>query len=525
VAIKRTWILIVYVALAAGQASQAAQVGTAFTYQGRLTDGGNPANGDYDLQFELYDNNTGPSQVGSTIALDNVSVTDGLFTVQLDFGSAAFAGDARWLQAAVRPGDSSSSYTTLSPLQELTPTAYALWAADAGAVGGVALGDLVQKDQANSLSTVMLQDSAVTAAKLGSIAGYNLHADYDGTVLTLWNNFAGKATLSCRANQNSGTAIVAYADHSGKGVRACTWGGVGVEGYSNNEGTSAGDGVYGYSGGGKGVHGKSIKSYGYGVYGENSSGFAGYFLGKGYFSGNVGIGTTTPGSNLHVEGTIEVDQKIKADDSGGLELATDEGTTRLFINDDGNVGIGTTNPLKKLTVNGNIKLSNNKGLYIANGIDNFDYQLVTVDSNNNIKLGAVNVAMPLHIYAHANERITINSLGVGIWTTSPQGKLDVNGTIYQRGGILHADYVFDPGYQLESIDQHSQHMWKHRHLKAIPEARLDKDGKQIVEVGAHRKGIVEELEKAHIYIDQLHKRIKTLEQQLSKLEARLDRMR
>ena len=53
-------------------------------------------------------------------------MVDGLFTVELDFGSDVFNGDARWLEIGVRPGDSSGSFTTLSPRQELTPTPYAL---------------------------------------------------------------------------------------------------------------------------------------------------------------------------------------------------------------------------------------------------------------------------------------------------------------------------------------------------------------------------------------------------------------
>jgi len=65
-------------------------------------------------------------------------------------------------------------------------------------------------------------------------------------------------------------------------------------------------------------------------------------------------------------------------------------------------------------------------------------------------------------------------------------------------------------------------MWQHKHLAAIPKAIVDGNGQEIVDVGAHRKGIVEELEKAHIYIEQLHERIKALEERLVKLESGLN---
>ena len=100
---------------------------------------------------------------------------------------------------------------------------------------------------------------------------------------------------------------------------------------------------------------------------------------------------------------------------------------------------------------------------------------------------------------------------VGIGTSEPNGKLDVNGSIFQRGGQLHADYVFEPSYQLESIVEHAEYMWKNKHLRAIPKSETDENGLEIVEVGAHRRGIVEELEKAHIYIEQLENRLSKLE--------------
>ena len=61
-------------------------------------------------------------------------------------------------------------------------------------------------------------------------------------------------------------------------------------------------------------------------------------------------------------------------------------------------------------------------------------------------------------------------------------------------------------------------MWKNKHLAAIPKARVDETGQEIVEVGAHHKGIVEELEKAHIYIEQLHENNKALEEKIAKLD-------
>ncbi len=104
-------------------------LGTAFTYQGRLTDGGSPANGEYDFQFRLYNGNDG-SEVGSPISQENVSVTEGGFTVQLDFGNV-FDGTPLLLGISVRPGSSSGAYTTLSPRQPLTPAPYAHYAAHA----------------------------------------------------------------------------------------------------------------------------------------------------------------------------------------------------------------------------------------------------------------------------------------------------------------------------------------------------------------------------------------------------------
>ena len=107
----------------------AAPLGTAISYQGYLSDKGKPATDLYNLRFALYDAMTGGSLVGSpnTVTLSSVPVTNGLFSVALDFGSSAFLGDRRWLEIEVAP-NGSSSYTKLSPRTELRPDAYSLYA-------------------------------------------------------------------------------------------------------------------------------------------------------------------------------------------------------------------------------------------------------------------------------------------------------------------------------------------------------------------------------------------------------------
>ncbi len=110
-------------------------IGTDFTYQGQLKEGGLLTNGPYDFQFSLYDAASGGSQVGSTLTRDDVGVSDGLFPVELDFGDV-FDGNERWLEIAVRPGDSTGAYTTLTPRQQLTAAPYALHARRFWKLGG-----------------------------------------------------------------------------------------------------------------------------------------------------------------------------------------------------------------------------------------------------------------------------------------------------------------------------------------------------------------------------------------------------
>lgn len=124
---------------------------TSFTYQGRLTDGGTPANGTYDLQFQLVDGGGNPQGAPNPNTITGVLVTNGVFTVTLDFGANGFPGADRFLQISVKhPAD--LSYTVLAPQQQITGAPYALrslsassadTAGNATALGGVAANQFV----------------------------------------------------------------------------------------------------------------------------------------------------------------------------------------------------------------------------------------------------------------------------------------------------------------------------------------------------------------------------------------------
>ncbi len=126
--------LLVYAGLASSLTLIASAQGTAFTYQGRLADGVNPANGIYDLRFKLYTDPLGNNQTGSSVISNAVPVSNGLFLVALDFGPV-FNGSNYWLEVDVKTNNG-GAYANLSPLQALTPAPYAVFAASAGGVNG-----------------------------------------------------------------------------------------------------------------------------------------------------------------------------------------------------------------------------------------------------------------------------------------------------------------------------------------------------------------------------------------------------
>ena len=132
--IKFAALALLALAAVNSKLSTAFAQGTAFNYEGQLMDTGSPANGFYDLQFILYNASIGGDQVGPILTNTATPVSNGLFTVVLNFGPGIFTGSNYWLDLAART-NGSGPFIELSPRQELTPTPYAIFAEGANAAG------------------------------------------------------------------------------------------------------------------------------------------------------------------------------------------------------------------------------------------------------------------------------------------------------------------------------------------------------------------------------------------------------
>ena len=177
------WLTLLALSTLNLQPSTVFAQGTAFTYNGRLNDSGQPATGSYDLSFTLCDAFTNGNAVG---ALTNAAtgVTNGLFMVTLDFGGV-FSGTNYCLELAART-NGGASFSTLSPRQPITPTPYAIYAANAST--------------AATATTATTAGSASSVAAAG-IAGTIQVTQLPGTVLT--NNQRG-VTLNGSFSGNGG---------------------------------------------------------------------------------------------------------------------------------------------------------------------------------------------------------------------------------------------------------------------------------------------------------------------------------
>ena len=316
--------------------------GTAFSYQGQLSDAGAPANGNYDLSFSLFQAAGGGSPSAGPITLSAIPVTNGLFSAAIDFGPGYFDGTPYWLEIGARTNGSSLPFSVLAPRQALSAVPYALFSTNAGSLAGQpsssfapAFGSSNYVFKTGDLMTGDLGLSGPAALDFGTSTRQmvNLYSSTYGLgvqALTLYQRTAvnggfawyeGGAHNDAQNNPGGGTSLMQLdslgdlsvsgtlyttgsllsagamdaenglivSSGTGIGIYCSSTAGDGIQGVS-----TAGIGLYGSSSVGDGVHGTSGANSGAGVYGANTAGgFAADFEGNVNTTGYTTYGATT----------------------------------------------------------------------------------------------------------------------------------------------------------------------------------------------------------------------------------------
>jgi hypothetical protein len=451
---KTIRLLLICAALCGLANAAACAQGTAFTYQGVLSQGGAGVNGSNDLTFTLYNSVSGGITVGTSNVVNDLRMTNGLFTVTLDFGAGTVNGSDRWLQIAARPGASTGAYTNLVPRQPVTATPYAIYAGGASAAGlsgtisgsQIAPGAIGSIHLSNSVSlwnrsgtslyysngnvgigtstparalTVYSPDHGIEhtdgTVSLGTFLDGT--AGYFGTISPhplrfFVNDGGGLLTVSTNGNVGIGTINPRAKLHvtgsgwfgSDSGALPAT-AGIGVRVFYDTV-TAAG----------------AISAYNY-TTGQPAN------LGLQQPGGNVGIGTTTPATKLHVNGTVTA-TSFSGDGLGLTGVARLSGGNNFFGNQtvtNGNVGIGTGSPDRPLTLRG--AGVNGEWISFKNSADTTKWHM----NNSGGGLDFVESGV-------ADYRLFLAPGGnVGIGTGSPASKLDVAGAIRCSSLVVNSD--------------------------------------------------------------------------------------
>ena len=263
-------------------------------------------------------------------------------------------------------------------------------------------------------------------------------------------------------------------------------------------------------------------------------------------SSNIGIGTTAPAAPLHVwrdDGTAQIlveDTSLTPADRTMLTLRNINGSrSRISFETDGGdqwlihgaggvhapfpnfviSHIGTPGEQFRIEENGDISI----GGRLAVGTTTFNGALLVRRPQGNIAKvrlepdgGTASLAWSAIATLGDTFQLNANDDGSTEFQLTNVGDLTITGDYFSTSctspnSPCAPDFVFEPDYQLESIEDHAAAMWEKRHLPAVGA------GQQTVPLVKTTYGILEELEKAHIYIERLNERLKDKEAETAKL--------
>ncbi|WP_053073290.1 hypothetical protein [Chryseobacterium sp. FH2] len=172
----------------------------------------------------------------------------------------------------------------------------------------------------------------------------------------------------------------------------------------------------------------------------------------------------------------------------------------------GNVGIGTVNPTERLDVTGGIKssMNGNEGGYIelensGKGGSQFSKWRIY-----NMTGGYGN---GLQFWGYSND----GNYGAKLWL-GDNGNMALYGKLEAKDVVIAptptADFVFDSGYNLKTIDDLEQFIAKNKHLPEIPSAKeMEKNG---LAVGDFQIKLLQKIEELTLYVISLKKEIEQL---------------
>lgn len=236
---------------------------TEFTFQGSLKDGATLATGNYDFEFALFNALAAGGQIGATLPRNNVVVTNGIFSVRLDFGSQ-FPGANRFMEIRVRQAGA-GVFTTLTPRSQINSSPYSVKSLNSNtSVDSQELGGL------DASQYVVITDPRLTDAR----------NPLPGSASYVQNQNAGPQTSSNFNISGTGTAnIFAAGTQFNIGVNRV---------FSVGSGSSV---IAGIAAGAANTGGDN-SFFGRDSGGSNTSGFSNSFFGR-----DAGFSNTTGDSN------------------------------------------------------------------------------------------------------------------------------------------------------------------------------------------------------------------------------------